>query len=216
MKKRKGGVGVGTKSIEISRLTSQFHEGSMKAEVLVDITDKGSSKVGFTVDLDQVNFRPLTEDLFGYKKVEGKLTGKAWAAGVTGKAEAWVGAGELKIEDGELWRIPIFGDLSKVLGTIIPGFGSPKARYAEAKFVIHDAYAELDDIKIDSLVVTLTSKGKYYFDERLDFIVQGHLLRKLFFIGWFLDPLTKIAELKLTGTLKKWEWKTAYLPIPGL
>lgn len=215
MGKVKARVWVGPKSIEISRLTSVFHEGTMKAEVLVDITGK-DSKVGFSVDLDQVNFMPLTEDLFGYKKVEGKLTGKAWAAGVTGQADSWVGNGWLKIEEGELWRIPIFGDLSKVLGTIIPGFGSPKARYAETKFRLQDSYAYMDDIKIDSLVVTLTAKGKYYFDERLDFIVQPHLLRKLFFIGWFLDPITKIAELKLTGTLKKWNWSTAYIPIPSL
>lgn len=215
MENLKARVWVGPKSIEISRLTSRFHEGTLKGEVLIDVTEK-DSKVGFSVDLDQVNFRPLTEDLFGYKEVNGKLTGYAWAAGVGGKAETWVGDGWLKIEEGELWKIPIFGGLSKALGTIIPGFGSPKARYAETKFTLKDSAANMDDIKIDSLVVTLTAKGRYYFDERLDFIVQPHLLRKLFFIGWFLDPVTKIAELRLTGTLKKWEWSTAYIPMPKI
>jgi hypothetical protein len=195
------------KSLEIARLTGDFYGGTLEGNAVFDLS-RPEQDWSFNCRVDKANFEHLTHDLWEYEQVQGKLTGWARISGTMNSAKECRGVGEAEIRDGLLWTIPLFGELSK----FIPILGSHDATKGMAKFTISDEEVHVDDLKISAGLMSLTAKGDYGFDRKLDFIVQGHFLRAFFGLGYVLDPFTKAFEYHLGGTLVDRVWKPRFIP----
>jgi hypothetical protein len=136
------------------------------------------------------------------------LTGWAEMSGIMKNSKELRGRGEATIDDGILWRIPLFGELSQ----FIPLLGVQKATKGFAPFTVADEKVLIDDLKVSAGIMSLTAKGVYQFDQSLDFIVQGHFLRAFLGIGYLFDPFTKAFEYHLGGKLNDRKWKPRFVP----
>ncbi len=195
------------KSLEIGKFSAKFYNGVLEGDATFDFSSP-EQDWAFQCYLDKVDFDSFTHDLWAFNKVQGQLTGWAEMSGTMKSSKQLKGRGEIKVDNGVLWRIPLFGELSQ----FIPILGVQKARKAMGTFTVADEKVKVDDFKVSAGIMSLTAKGEYHFDQSLDFIVQGHFLRAFFGIGYVFDPLTKAFEYHLGGKLNDRKWKPRFIP----
>lgn len=194
------------KCLEIANYSSDFYQGKLTGDAVFDFSTPDQDW-SFHCNIEKGDFDRFTHDLWNYDQVEGMLTASAQMSGTMKTSKTLKGYGEAKIDDGVLWRIPLFGELSK----FIPILGVQKATKGLATFTVSDEKVHVGDMKISAGIMSLTAKGDYDFDQSLDFIVQGHFLRA-FGLGYILDPFTKAFEYHLGGKLSARKWKPRFLP----
>lgn len=193
-------------SLEIAKCSSELYGGRLEGDAIFDFSTTNQDW-GFHCEVKDVDFDQFTHALWNYDQVQGYMTGWAEMSGSTKTSRPLKGFGEVKVSDGVLWRIPLFGELSK----FIPILGVQKATKGSGTFTVADEEVKVDDMNISAGIMSLTAKGTYKFDQSLDFIIQGHFLRGVL-IGWVLDPFTKAFEYHLGGKLNDRKWKPRYLP----
>lgn len=194
------------RSLEISKFDGELYGGRLEGNAMFDFSTP-EQDWGFHCRVKRVDFDRFTHELWDYDQVQGYMTGWAEMNGVMANSRPLKGFGEVEISDGVLWKIPLFGELSK----FIPLLGVQRAKKAHATFTVADEKMKVDDMKINAGIMSLSAKGYYHFDKSLDFNVQGHFLPDLF-IPRILDPLTKAFEFHLGGKLNDRKWKPRYLP----
>jgi hypothetical protein len=196
--------------------------------------DLGKTPLRYEVEFHVPNCKSdeLMEALFGYQKVSGTLQGNARVEGVFGDYDSMRGRGRLHLVKGQLWKVPIFGRLSTLLGQVVPArMVNPEANEADATFLIENGFVHLpaakghDPATIIASPHLITGAGKWRVGGELDFNVYVRLLRgagPVRMITDVLEPLTGpfenvLAGFKLTGTLANPQWRPLYLPkLPGL
>jgi hypothetical protein len=193
-------------SLEIARYQSEFYGGSLTGDAVFDFT-RPQGDWAFHCQVARADFDQLTHDLWNYEEVAGLMTGWADVNGEMESSRPLKGKGYVMVNEGVLWRIPLFGELSK----FIPVLGEHKATKAYAGFNISDQTVHIPDLRVSAGLLSLTAKGNYKFDDSVDFIVQAHFLRALGF-GYVFDVLTKPLEYHLGGKLNKRKWKPRFIP----
>ncbi|MCC7518745.1 MAG: hypothetical protein IT578_06130 [Verrucomicrobiae bacterium] len=194
------------KSLEIAQLRAGLYGGALEGDALFDFSTPRQDWA-FRLKTDRVDFEHLTRALWDYEGVKGLMSGAARMNGTMRSSADLRGAGQVTVADGVLWKIPLFGELSK----FIPVLGTHTARKAAARFTVGDERVHVIEMDIDAGILSLTAKGDYKFDKSLDFIVQGHFLRKVL-LGYLLDPFTKPFEYHLGGKLNDRVWKPRFIP----
>jgi len=195
------------KSLEIARYSSNFYDGLLEGDAVFDFTSP-EQDWAFHCKVEKADFDQFTHALWEYREVHGYLTGWAHMSGTMKSSQKLKGYGEVKMEDGVLWKIPLFGELSK----FIPILGEHKITKGTANFTVADEKVNVDDVKMSAGIMSLTAKGIYKLDESIDFVVQGHFLRAFLGIGYVLDPFTKAFEYHVGGKLNDRIWKPRFIP----
>ena len=88
------------------------------------------------VEVEKADFPKLTDLYFKYKTSEGRLSGHFDFGGVGSDARFLKGEGLVKVTDGNVFAIPIFGPLSELMSKMFTGAGYSVAREATRAF--HD------------------------------------------------------------------------------
>ena len=162
----------------------------------------------FAFAVTNISLRLLAGDLAAAKnRLEGVLTGElAVTNASTVTLQSWNGYGHVKLRDGMLWDVPIFGIFSPVLNTISPGLGNSQAKEASAKFVITNGVIATDSLEIRSTMARLNYSGTADLKGKLNARVTAQPLRDAWVIGPLVSPLfwpvSKVFEYKVTGTLQ--------------
>jgi hypothetical protein len=150
-------------------------------------------------------------------RLEGMLDGQlALAAPYDASDTNLFGHGWLKLNNGLLWDIKLFGVFSPILNAIAPGSGDSRAHEASASFVITNGVLSTDNLEIRSSGFRLLYRGTIDTKKRLNAKVEANLLRDTPLFGhilsWMLTPVDKIFEYRVTGTLNKPITKPLYIP----
>lgn len=131
-----------------------------------------------------------------------------WKASITGD-------GSIRISDGQIFQIPLFGGLSELLRRIYPRLGFAVQTDARAAFEIRDRKIESDSIRIEGTILSLRGHGHYHLDDRLNFKVQVIPLRR----GLVVDavrlvtyPVSRLLQVYLEGSLAEPRWGIDTLP----
>jgi len=156
------------------------------------------------------------EDVDAY---EGALTGSARVTGLLGKGHGRTaeGNGEVRIRDGHLFDIPLFGGLTEAVSKFIPGFRRLVAQTdGGGSFTIADGKVHSEDMEIKGVVLSVEGTGDYYLDGRLDYVVRLKILRDFTFFGKVVKgivyPVRKLLEFRLGGTLTEPNWALTMIP----
>jgi hypothetical protein len=149
---------------------------------------------------------------------EGRLSGDVRLGGRTGP-DAWrsvQGAGSVKVVQGHLFRLPVFGGFSRMMSRLIPGLDFLVSQSdARAAFTVADGMVVSDKVRIEGDVMSLTGTGAYALDGALDFDVQVTLMKEHTLVARVLRtvtaPLSKLLEMRLEGTLAEPTWRSPLL-----
>ncbi len=133
--------------------------------------------------------------------------------GMTGKDTigSLKGHGALRISDGRVFMMPVFGGLSEFMTKIIPGLDLVlKQSDLKTKFVIDKGYIITDKVAVEGDVLSLKAYGSYMLKGDLDFDVQVKLLKEHTFGGkvvrFITYPISKLFEFSLKGSLTDPHW----------
>ncbi len=207
--------------VEITNVTGTVYGGTFAGHAALDLADGGETRTRYhaignfaVFDLPSV-LRALTDR--EEQTHEGRLSGAVDLTGFIGAGQGHtaVGSGSIRIEDGRLLEIPLFGGFSRHLGRIIPGVAFASQSDFFADFRVANGRAATEQAELQGDILTMRARGSYGFDRSLDFVVEAKLLRE----GLVADvvrlltlPVTKLLEFDLGGSLIAPQWTPRNMP----
>ncbi len=189
-----GGNGDGTLSLSLDPL-----EPGTPYKVYVHI-----NKADFKQFIKYID--PETES-----EATGELSGNLQAESDFSKRffESANGAGRVKIKNGQLADLPFFSGFSNLMRNIIPSFKIFSINQLSGDFALKNGVASTGNAYFDGDLLSAKGRGRYSASDGFDAYVQAQVLSDnnvSKFFRFFTDPLLKLFEIKLEGTVKKPEW----------
>jgi len=213
--KTKADVDVIANKVDATVTNSELFGGDVGVKAVVSIDPKNPT-FRTDVTLDRVDFDDLTSLYFDYESSKGVVSGTYGFEARMGAEEEMKGSGSLRIEDGNVFAIPVFGPFSAILGGIIPGVVYNTARLATADFTVADKKINTRNIEIAGTGFSMFGSGDIYFlTGRLDLSMRINIQG---IPGIFLLPVSKLLEYHSDGTLNDPRWRPKIIPkipLPG-
>jgi hypothetical protein len=209
------------KTLSITNGQMDFYDGSGAGFAIFNFEPEEGSDFQFTFAVTNADLHSFMADVgTRSSRMEGMLTGLLVVTNANSNdRQSWDGFGRVRIRDGFVWDIPIFGFLSPVLDNIIPGLGSSRATEGSARYIITNSVIFSDSLYVRSAMMRLQYEGTVDFYSRVNARVEAELLRDTPLIGRVISlvfkPLTKLLEYKVTGTLSQPKPEPVYF-IPRL
>lgn len=199
---------VGTKVLpNITRAAVFGGNVTMKADIS---TDPADPTYGASVTMSKINFAELTKLYFKYEGSKGTGYGKFKFTTRSKEESKMRGEGSLRVDEGNVFAIPILGPLSDILNKIIDGVGYQTAKLATVDFKVADQKISTDNLEIEGSGFSLFGAGDIFFvTDKMDMSVRinAHGIP-----GIVLFPVSKLFEYVSTGTVSKPEWRPKIIP----
>ncbi len=156
------------------------------------------------LEVEGADFPTLTDLYFKYKTSEGDLSGRFDFTGVGSDARFLKGTGSVKVTDGNVFAIPIFGPLSELVSKMFAGAGYSVAHEASAPFSIKEGVIHTDKLRVSGKLFAMVGHGDVDFlQNKLDFDIRIDATGP----GALLTPLYQLFEYHGGGTLTKPIWR---------
>lgn len=205
-------------TVSITNLQSDFCGGELRWHGDFDFSRKRGAQFSFEGKFRQADLHCLMEDL---GKKTNNLQGFLDADFTITHADSrdwrsWDGFGRVRLRDGFLWDIPIFGFFSPVLNSVVPGLGNSPISAGDATFTIKRSVLRSSDLELMSPALRLAYTGSVDFEGNLDARMQAEILRDAWGVGKAVSlalwPISKVFEYRLTGNVAQPETEPVYLP----
>jgi hypothetical protein len=162
------------------------------------------------VELNSVDFETLTRLYFDYKGSKGVVSGRYKFSFVPASPKLMQGQGNLLVENGDVFAIPVLGPLSAVLGSIVPGTGYQTAREATCDFRVANGEIRTDNLNVTGQGFSMIGQGSlFYLRDAMDFSVR---INAQGVPGILLYPVSKLLEYVSDGKLSDPQWRPRALP----
>ncbi|MFM8982877.1 MAG: hypothetical protein ACKOLA_08215, partial [Spartobacteria bacterium] len=210
-----GTVDVIGNKLDVNIKSAELFGGNVGVKAKVSL-DPANRVFSTNATLDRVNFAKLTSLYFNYDDSKGVISGQYGFEATMGDEENMVGNGKLRIEDGKVFAIPVFGPFSAILGSIIPGVVYNTARLATADFMVANKKINTKNIDIAGTGFSMLGYGDIYFlngglDMSMRINAQG-------LPGLVFFPVSKLLEYHSDGTISDPHWRPKIIPkiqLPG-
>lgn len=180
-------------------------------QIAADIsTDQPASPQQLDVELNSVDFETLTRLYFDYKGSQGVVSGRYKFSFVPESPKLMQGQGNLLVENGDVFAIPVLGPLSAVLGSIVPGTGYQTARQATCDFRVANGEIRTDNLDVTGQGFSMIGQGSlFYLRDVMDFSVR---INAQGVPGLLLYPVSKLLQYVSDGKLSDPQWRPKALP----
>lgn len=206
--------------VAITNLAADFYGGRLSGDIAISSTTTPSPDIRFALQSTGTDLNLLMGDISSpTNRLEGILNAELTITRANAADwGSWNGYGNVRMRDGYLWDIPLFGIFSPVLNAIVPGLGQSRASAGVASFFITNSVIHTRDLEIRSPAMRLAYRGTIDFDYRVDARVEARLLHDMWVVGPIVSlvfsPLTKLLEYKVTGTLNSPKLEPLLIPKP--
>ncbi len=206
--------------ISVKNATFGLYEGSGTGEF--SMAWKPSEKhLPYEIDLSfsDVNFRKCLEFLSTNRvvKVSGKMEGRVHLAAdmSTNFFSAVNGEGYLKVDDGQLADLPLFNGFSRLMRKVFPTFTIFSITSLQGHYTLSGGVITSEDAYFEGDVLSAKASGSYTQSTGFDAKIHAQLFsesRLSKVVRVITDPLMKLFELKLEGSLSDPSWKLEKFP----
>ena len=188
--------------VQLFGLEGTLFDGTVYGNADISVA-KDDPHYAAKVSVEGIDFPRLTDLYFNYKTARGQLSGTYDFRGRDADARAMTGAGKIKVSNGDVFAIPVFGPLSGFVAAILPGAGYSVAKEATASFTIKEGVIRTNDFKVSGKLFGMIGHGDIHFlDDKLDFDVRINASGP----GVLLTPVYTLFEYKGEGSLSKPNW----------
>ena len=207
-----------TNQVVITNLSGGFHGGGIQGSLSFDLEPKNSANFGFNLAFTNASLPGFIADLSGKtNRLEGTVAGTVTVTSAnTTNWQSWQGFGEVRLDDGLLWEIPIFGLFSPVLNAINKDLGSSRAKEAKGAFILTNSVIYTKNLEILSPPARLHYDGTVDFAGQVNANVEAEMFRDTFLVGPLLSlltsPVTKVFEYRVTGSLANPKSEPRFIP----
>ncbi|MEM9081543.1 MAG: AsmA-like C-terminal region-containing protein [Verrucomicrobiota bacterium] len=199
------------RQIDVTELSSYGFSGPINGEISVLLPNKEDREPDFRGKVRWTRLR-LADigQLYGFDSIEeGLVTGRFDFFGTAGNVKALNGEGNIALEQGELFKAPIFGPLSP----LIAGFqGHQKAshetaRDASANFLVRNGTLYTDDFITKTESLTVKAFGNIDLERKtLDMTAYADTKGLLGLVTIPLTPLKGLIQFRGTGPVAEPVW----------
>jgi len=193
----------------LTEVRSAFYGGSARGSASFDFHPREGTDFQFNLAATNALLQLLVGDLSSRPNtLEGRLSGNL----IVNQASStnwrtWQGGGDVALEDGLIWDIPVFGVFSPILNGIIPGLGNSRATAGTGSFSITNGVVRSDNLDIRCPLMRMDYHGAVDLQGQVNARVEAQLLRDAWVIGPLIStvfwPVTKLFEYKVTGSIGK-------------
>jgi len=207
-----------TNTVGISNLASAFHGGGLHGNLGFDLAPVRSADFNFALQFTNASLPGFIADVTGRtNRLEGTVDGTVMVTNAnTADWQSWQGHGSVRLTDGLLWDIPIFGLFSPVLNAVNNGLGSSRAKEAKGAFILTNSVIYTKDLEILSPPARLHYDGTVDFAGQVNANVEAEMFRDTFLVGPLLSfltsPMTKVFEYRVTGSLGNPKSEPRFIP----
>jgi hypothetical protein len=205
-------------SLSISNVVARFYNGRLAWNGEFDFSPPMGTDFHFQASFEEADLRLLVADVAARtNQLEGILSGHLFITAAN--SMDWQnsqGFGDLRLQDGFLWNIPIFGFLSKILDKLSPGLGQSRANAASATYAIMNGVLHTSDLEVRSSMLRLQYAGDIDLKGQVNARMGAEILRDAPLVGRLvslaLSPVTKVLAFKITGSVNDPKREPLYLP----
>ncbi len=188
--------------LQLTDMAGGLYDGVARGAADIALS-RDDHRYAANVAVEGINFPKLTDLYFKYQTAHGRLSGSYDFTGAGSDARSMRGAGQLKVTEGNVFAIPVFGPLSGLLSSIIPGAGYSFAHQATAAFTIKEGIIHTDDFKVSGKLFGMVGHGDIRFlDDKIDFDLKVSGGGP----GVLLTPVYDLFEYKGEGSISKPNW----------
>lgn len=205
-------------TLSLTGLKTDLHGGSATADLYFDWSQiEPGSVIRGDVTVTNIQLAGLMHSVVSQSnRIDGLLFGQAHFTGNTAHTNAWAGSGQVRLRDGFLWDVPMFGIFSQLFDVLSPGAGQTRFKEGQMNFSATNSVLTTRDLEVRSPTMRLSYKGTVDMASRLDARMEAELFRDAPVIGpiltLVLSPLTKLFIYDVKGTLKKPDAEPRYVP----
>lgn len=186
--------------------------GNVKLDATI-ATGQPGARQQMKVDLERVNFETLTRLYFDYQDSKGLVSGRYDFSFVPGQPEQMRGEGNLLVEDGNVFAIPVLGPLSFLLDSVVPGAGYQTSRRGTCDYRVAKGEIRTENLDVQGQGFVMIGKGSLFFiEDRMDFAVRVNAQGVP---GILLYPVSKLFEYVSDGKMTEPKWRPRVLPKSG-
>jgi hypothetical protein len=203
----------------LTNLQAEFYGGTGTGDAYFDFRpEHEGADYRFAMTVTNVNLHEFAADVSSpTNHLEGTVAGDLVVTSAdTRNLESWNGYGTIKLRDGLLWDIPLFGILSPVLNTLSAGLGNSRATEATANYTITNGIIHSDTLEIRSTMMRLSYTGTVDMEQNVNARVTAHLLRDVWVVGPLVSavlwPVSKVFEYRVTGKLDDPQATPVFVP----
>jgi hypothetical protein len=201
----------------VSDIRGRLYEGELSGSAVFVAPTDSTQSIAYAVEakLQDANLEKLMKAVTTEKQdYSGQISARMNVKGWLGKTHlaSTSGEGAVKIREGKVFMMPVFGGLSSLMGRIIPGLDFVMRQSdASAEFTITDGKVHTDKILIEGDVLSLNGHGDYVLDSgKLDFNVQVKLMKEHTLVAKLVAiltyPISKLFEFRVRGTIAEPTW----------
>ena len=188
--------------LQLNEISGRLFNGDIRGTADISLA-KGDPHYQAKLALEGVDFPRVADLYFKYQTARGRLSGTYDWTGLGSEARSLRGNGSARVNDGDIFAIPVFGPLSGLLSAIIPGAGYSQAHKANATFTVGEGVIHTDDFKVSGKLFGMIGHGDVRFlDDKLDFDIRIDANGP----GILLTPMYKLFEYKGEGSISKPNW----------
>ncbi len=207
--------------IALRNIRGDWHGGVVSGEVEIELTEPKEEPVRYrargrieNADLGGIARAAADMDAVPYS---GRITLEGQFSGALGEGygRETTGAGTVRIRNGYLMKIPLFGPLSRGLSRLYAGLGFAAQDEFKARWTLADGVLRTSDAQLRGPTISLRARGRYDLKDDLQLIVEVQLLRS----GLIADavrlltlPITRLMEFEVTGPIEHPRWIPRNLP----
>lgn len=218
-----------TNTLRVASFKARSFGGDVNASTQIDfrMTTNDVSHIDFDMDFENLSqngllalggVEPAPED----GRVEGAVSFSGPLGDVfSGDFKETTGSLKLNVEDGHIYRVPLFSGMTDVLADFIPGVDwITDQNSLLAKADLADGKLHFDTLRIEGAVVSIYGHGDIMTDGALNLTLKASLLNEKTWVGkgvhYLLSPVSSIFGIKATGTMSDPKWSSAALSAIGL
>lgn len=201
--------------LTVTNVEATVYGGTLVGNGEVDIPFEEVPSYRFNASWKQVDLAELVRQ---FKQVEhdpykGAFTGTLSLAGRFGETPTEYpleGSARVHLREGYLFKVPLFGGLSRYIAWIYPDLGFSSQSDFDASFVIADNRVTSEDIEFEGNLLSMNARGSYGFDHQLQFDVEVKPLGENVLaeaLRVLTMPVSTLLKFKLSGTLTEPVWK---------
>jgi hypothetical protein len=211
--KPKGTVKVLGEKVEISDLSL----GAFGGPVFAEFTHSGKSQLAGEISGSDLSLADISSTYGFGMKGAGEVTGRIEFTINDGDVATMDGKGLIGLENAELFSVPVFGPLSKVMSTVLNDerAGSERAKSAFCTFNIEDGILSTRDFRTATTSITFAGDGQVDLDKQeVDFTVRLNARGLLGLITLPLRPFSGLFQFRGTGPIKETVWENVRVTEP--
>ena len=194
-------------TLKISDLRADLFGGQLQLQTEVGIS---GGKKGYSAQLrvEGVDFVALAKLYSNYTGSGGKLNGYFDFSGPGKEARLLKGNGKLEVVDANIFALPLFGPLSGIFESVLPGAGVRKAQKGTASFQVAEGIVSTGDLSVQGLGFAILGEGQLnLLEDKIDFNLRLNARG-----APVLFPVSKLLEFKGDGSLSQPRWRPKRLP----